>query len=252
MRTGRSSPVIAEGIMGRAHPRCTARQQRLRLRPGVRGSATASVPPRTDERREERAQPSRQALRALLRGTSAAMRPRIGKCRGPAIMTPCRRSRCTSISRGAWQVPVLRFQLARRARRAARGAPTSPRCSPTRRRARGRRGARRALARDHERVPRRRHAEPVLARGDRRACSKAHAASAFAADVEVTMEANPGTIERGRFAAIALPASTASRSARRASMPRRCSGSAASMRPTTRAAPPRNCTPPASQTSTST
>ena len=54
-------------------------------------------------------------------------------------------------------------------------------------------------ARQH--VSRRRHAQPVFAGGDRRVCSSMHATQlGFADGCEVTLEANPGTIERGRFA----------------------------------------------------
>ncbi len=51
----------------------------------------------------------------------------------------------------------------------------------------------------------------------------------FAADIEVTLEANPGTIERGRFGATARRALRASRWARRVFPMRSCSCSVAFM-----------------------
>jgi hypothetical protein len=50
------------------------------------------------------------------------------------------------------------------------------------------------------RIFRRRHAEPVRAGGDRAPAAGAAAAHRVCGDAEITLEANPGTIERGRFA----------------------------------------------------
>ena len=56
-------------------------------------------------------------------------------------------------------------------------------------------------------------------------------------DAEITLEANPGTFERQKFAGyLRAPASTGCRSACRASTPRNCRRSAACTTPTRRAA----------------
>ena len=94
------------------------------------------------------------------------------------------------------QVPVLRFQLVRSARHAAG--------SRVRRRVAARlaqRAAVRAGPRDRDDVLRRRHAEPVLRRGDRALARRAAEPSRAGPDVEITLEANPGAVDAARFAA---------------------------------------------------
>jgi coproporphyrinogen III oxidase-like Fe-S oxidoreductase len=57
-------------------------------------------------------------------------------------------------------------------------------------------------------------------------------------EAEITLEANPGTVEAAKFTGFAMPASTACRSASRVSMTNICKRSAASTAPRKRSAPP--------------
>ena len=75
---------------------------------------------------------------------------------------------------------------------------------------------------------------------------------ALAADAEVTLEANPGTIERGAFREYRAAGSRACPSARRASMRRSSKALGRIHSPQETRGPPRSCTPPALPTSTST
>ena len=52
----------------------------------------------------------------------------------------------------------------------------------------------------HQHFSRWRHAQPVFAGGDRPAARARRARLGFIEAIEITLEANPGTIERGRFA----------------------------------------------------
>ena len=95
------------------------------------------------------------------------------------------------------QVPVLRLQFLRSARRAAG--------SRVRRRAAARlaqRVAVRARPADRDDFLRRRHAEPVLGRGDRALARRAASRGCRSPPVaEITLEANPGAVDAARFAA---------------------------------------------------
>ena len=85
------------------------------------------------------------------------------------------------------------YTLKERAARAAlrRRAAAGSRCT----------GAGRAGRAARQHFSRRRHAEPVFSRRDRAVSrARAHARWVLPIDIEITLEANPGTIERGRFA----------------------------------------------------
>jgi hypothetical protein len=184
-----SAPACGKGASSRrrAAPAASATTRSSRMRRRGRRSG------RTDARRQELPQPSRAGAARTAVGARGNGRPSIGPTNAR-----CRRSRCTCtfpVVRA--QVPVLRFQFARAAGRSlpearyvdalladldaqlarrlrAAAAPITSVCSSA--------AARRACSR-----PRR---SP--------GCSTRRARAAFAADAEITLEANPGTIERGR------------------------------------------------------
>ena len=95
------------------------------------------------------------------------------------------------------QVPVLRLQFARGARRAARSSATLTRVDR-----RPRAGAAAGLgAARAQRLLRRRHAQPaVRARARRASCPAVRARLPLSPDAEITLEANPGTFEAQKFA----------------------------------------------------
>ena len=197
-----------------------------------RGSDGFGYDPLFDVRRDTDARPRetrRRPRRTRISHRGQALRGVAARAAGDRETSDeRRRSRSTSTCPGACAsartATSTRTQLRRR--RAARGRATSMRCSPT-----SSTSLPRVLgpAACITRVLRRRHAEPVLAGGDRARCWRAARACCRSRPaVEITLEANPGTVERGAFAAIARPASTGCRSARRASTTRSSRRSAAS------------------------
>ena len=130
-------------------------------------------------------------------------------------------------------MPVLRFQLARAARRAACRSATSKRLQRDICRAGRASVAGRPLV---QHLHGRRHTQPVRAGSDRAGARGGAAPSARATPIEVTLEANPGTIERGRFAEYAAAGvNRVSLGAPELRCAARCRRSAASTRRRTRA-----------------
>ncbi len=224
------SRSIAEGDWHGTHRRRAARRRRLRLRPAFprrgdrphRGGAAAGTEERAVAPRSRAARAAQCWMWPRARGRETRARIRPGRCapiaagaspRRPAVAdgrpAPARGHGHAALHRAAAavavrphsvvraQVPLLRLQLARGARRRPGGTPTSTRCW---------RDLEFALPsiwgrRVRHGVLRRRHAEPVL-RGRDRPAARRHPRPRLplAPDAEITLEANPGTFERERFA----------------------------------------------------
>ena len=192
---GRSAPLVAEGVwhgeIARAPrgangfgydplffvPRLGQDRRRARRRRPRTASATA-------------ARRSRGCSRCCNDADRRVERPRRGEARGAAA---ARALRPHPVVRA--QVPVLRFQFARAHGRTCPKPSTSTSCSSIWRAAAVGLGPA-----PHQRLHRRRHAEPVLARSRSTRCSPACArACRSSPSAEITLEANPGTFEAARF-----------------------------------------------------
>ncbi len=182
-------PLIGAGHLGGAH------RARARGQPAASATTPSSFPAGLECTAAELS----PALKNALSHRGAALRELIVRL-GYMHLTARRRSRCTCISPGACASARTATSTRTRSTASCRSRPTSRRCWPMSTPSAARRSRERAPV--VQPVPRRRHAEPVRARAriGELLDGAPRARSPSTRDAEITLEANPGTIERGRFA----------------------------------------------------
>ena len=236
------APVDRAGGVGRPHRPRAARHRRLRLRPAVPGRRRRAHRGGTRRPTTRTAQPSRP-------GAARRWWPRSRPARHDRRAAAIPLALYVHLPWCVRKCPYCDFN--------SHAVPAAARRAGVRRRAARRPRARRERARrprDRLRVLRRRHAQPVLPRQrSRSVLERARGCCRSRADVEITLEANPGTIEHGRFAdyaaagvnRVSLGAQSFDDAAARGARPH-------PRAPVTSSAPWANCAPPASTISTST
>ena len=194
-RRRRSRAADRQRQSGRAHRDAARGQRGLRLRPVVH--------PARLRRQRRRASCRADAARTLSVTAPGAAASCCALLTAAAQLVT--RSPCAAAAVAVRALSLVRAQVSRTATSTRTRCTASCRKPPTSTALLARSGGAGASARRAARIASdfsgRRHAQPVLARRrSARLLAGCARSLAFAADVEITLEANPGTIERGRFA----------------------------------------------------